>query len=241
MSDPRPLQRKATIPSMGLGARRHRLYNSPVSDSPVAEPTSPHCMEFDGIYRAFGRLKVLDGVSGKAESGELLLITGTNGSGKSTLLRCLAGLMRPQRGTVVCVQNGSALDIEQRRHAVGFLSPDLAFYGELSTLENLELFARLRGTDPSRGGELLDRLGLPRNRLAGALSSGMRQRLRWAFAVLHRPKILLLDEPLQNLDAPGRRDVTELLVEHLADGLAVVANPDPMDLPQVDSHVDLAG
>lgn len=207
----------------------------------MAPSTSPHRLEFRDIHRSFGRLRVLSGVSGQAEAGELLLITGTNGSGKSTLLRCLTGLMRAQRGTIYCRQDGVELDLEGRRRRLGFLSPDLAFYAELSTLENLELFARLRGSDPGRGAELLDHLGLPKNRAAGALSSGMRQRLRWAFAVLHRPKILLLDEPLQNLDAPGRRDVTTLLEEHLQHGLAVVANPDPVDLPQVDHHVDLAG
>lgn len=217
-----------------LTTGRLRAYNSSVSRHHLNH------LSFQGIYRSFGRLRVLMDVSGEAGGGELLLITGTNGSGKSTLLRCLAGLMRVQRGTITCRQDGEPLDLESRRRALGFLSPDLSFYSELSTLENLELFARLRGIDPQRGKELLDRLDLSCNRRAGALSSGMRQRLRWAFALLHKPKILLLDEPLQNLDAPGRRDATALLAEHLKDGLAVVANPDPMDLPQVDRHVELA-
>ena len=207
----------------------------------MSEDQPQHLLAFEGIYRAFGRLRVLRNITGQASSGELLLVTGANGSGKSTLLRCLAGLMRPQQGNISCRQDGATLDLETRRRSLGFLSPDISFYGELSTLENLEFFARLRGVDPQRGALLLDRLGLPKNRRAGALSSGMRQRLRWAFALLHEPKILLLDEPLQNLDAPGRRDVGDLLETHLTEGLAIVANPDPMDLPRVDRHVELAG
>lgn len=209
---------------------------------PDADPDASDQLRFEGIYRAFGRLKVLRDVSGRVDAGQLLLVTGPNGCGKSTLLRCLAGLMRPQRGTIRARARGQELDLEGRRREVGFLSPDLSFYAELTTLENLAFFARLRGVDAERGGELLDRLGLPRDRLSSALSSGMRQRLRLAHALLHGPRILLLDEPLQNLDQPGRRDVTALLADHLERGaLAVVANPDPMDLPRVDSHVELVG
>ncbi|MEM8994586.1 MAG: ABC transporter ATP-binding protein [Acidobacteriota bacterium] len=198
---------------------------------------------FSDIYRGFGRLRVLRGISGAARSGELLLVTGRNGSGKSTLLRCLAGLMRPQRGLIECRIDGRVLDAAERRRAVGFLSPELELYGELSTLENLEFFAKLRRIPDGRGRgrALLERLGLPTGRPARALSSGMRQRLRLAWALLHRPGVLLLDEPMQNLDRPGRRDVAALLDEHLgAGGLAVVANPDRLDLPRVDGHVELA-
>ncbi len=198
-------------------------------------------LSFRDLRRAFGRLRVLKGVSGRAASGELLLVSGPNGCGKSTLLRCLAGLMAPQKGTIECRIGARSLDVAERRLAVGFVSPDLELYGELTTLENLEFFARLRGVDPGRGAELLDRLGLPHDRDAGALSSGMRQRLRWAWAILHEPPILLLDEPLQNLDQPGRDDVTRLLSEHLETGLAVVASPDPLELPHVASHLELDG
>ncbi|MCP3957579.1 MAG: ABC transporter ATP-binding protein [bacterium] len=200
----------------------------------------PHAeLAFADLRRSFGRLRVLRGVSGRVAAGELLLVSGSNGCGKSTLLRCLAGLMAPQRGTIECRVDGTALDVAERRYAVGFVSPDLELYPELTTLENLDFFGRLRGTDPRRGAELLDRLGLPHDRAAAALSSGMRQRLRFAWAVLHRPPVLLLDEPLQNLDEPGRVDVLELLREHLETGLAVVASPDLLDLPHVTSHLDL--
>ncbi len=208
----------------------------------MPDPADSHAtLRFEGLRRSFGRLRVLEGVSGGAASGELLLVSGPNGCGKSTLLRCLAGLMAPQKGTIECRIGGTALDVAERRLAVGFVSPDLELYPELTTLENLEFFARLRGVAAARGAELLDHLGLPHDRAAAALSSGMRQRLRWAWAILHRPPILLLDEPLQNLDAPGRADVTRLLSEHLETGLAVVASPDPLELPHVASHLELDG
>ena len=86
-----------------------------------------------GLTRGFGRLRVLQNIDLEAVAGELLLVTGHNGSGKSTLLRCLAGLMAPQRGTVECQVAGRELDVEARRLAVGFVSPDLELYSELTT------------------------------------------------------------------------------------------------------------
>ncbi len=196
-------------------------------------------LSFRGLRRSFGRLRVLRGVEARIESGQLLLVSGPNGCGKSTLLKCLAGLMAPSAGEIECRIDGRSLAVEDRRRAIGFVSPDLAFYPELTTRENLDFFSRLRGIGPRRGADLLDRVGLPHDRLAGALSSGMNQRLRWIWALLHKPRILLLDEPLQNLDEPGRADVLSLLREHLETGLAVVANPDRLDLPHVASHLDL--
>src|SRR4029077_2974977 len=137
-----------------------------------------------------------------------------------------------------------------RRRLAGVVAPDLAFYAELTVRENLEFFARLRRTTPERGLAVLGRLELPLDRMAGALSSGMRQRLRWAWALLHRPRLLLLDEPFQNLDAAGVAIVRRLLDEHLAPsrpaggagasapGLAVVANPVPLEIGRVAGNLD---
>ena len=199
-------------------------------------------LSFENLRRRFGRLSVLEGVSGRVAPGELLLVTGPNGSGKSTLLRCLAGLLSPDRGTIEYREDDEVLDTDERRRRVGYVAPDLALYSELTVAENLEFFARLRRTGPEWGMEVLDRLGLPSDRMAGTLSSGMRQRLRWAWALLHRPRLLLLDEPFQNLDAPGERATRELLDEHLAQtpgGLAVVANPSSLEIDRVTSHLDL--
>jgi heme exporter protein A len=197
-------------------------------------------LAFTDLHRRFGPLRVLTGVSGEVGPGEVLLVTGTNGSGKSTLLKVLAGLLAPERGEVVYREGGASLDIAARRRAVGFVAPDLALYEELTTLENLLFFCRLRGVPEARAGELLDRVGLPHDRPAGALSSGMRQRLRWTWALLARPRLLLLDEPFQNLDAPGVAQGTELLESHLAGGgIAVVANPGALEVPSVGARLDL--
>jgi heme exporter protein A len=188
-------------------------------------------LRFTGLRRRFGRLAVLEGVSGAVSEGEALLVTGPNGSGKSTLLRCLAGLLAPDAGTVELTEEGRLLDPAGRRRSVGYVAPDLAFYEELTAGENLAFFGRLRGAPPDRSQDLLAHFGLPAERQAGALSSGMRQRLRWVWALLHRPRLLLLDEPFQNLDAGGEAAARTLLAEHLAaGGLAVVANPSPLEL-----------
>jgi ABC-type multidrug transport system ATPase subunit len=208
-------------------------------------------LRFTDVARRYGRLTVLTGVSGEVGAGEVLLVTGPNGSGKSTLLRCLAGLLAPDAGTIEYREEGAGedrplpLDAAGRRRAIGYVAPDLAFYEELTTAENLAFFARLRGVPAERGPRLLDRLALPHDRAAGALSSGMRQKLRWCWSLLHRPRLLLLDEPFQNLDAGGEAAVRRLLVEHLAGGgLAVLAQPvDPPIDPEwrVARHVTLVG
>jgi heme exporter protein A len=220
-------------------------------------------LSFAQLRRRFGRLAVLRGVSAEVAAGEALLVTGCNGAGKSTLLRCLSGLLAPDSGAIDYREDGRSLDAAARRRRVGLVAPDLAFYGELTVAENLAFFARLRGVGRQRGEELLRRLELPPDRLAAALSSGMRQRLRWAWALLHRPRLLLLDEPFQNLDAAGLAVTRRLLAEHLdpglvtgpgggfglgtgagpaadaAPGLAVIANPVPLEIAGVALSLDL--
>jgi heme exporter protein A len=223
-------------------------------------------LRFTRLRRRFGQLAVLGGVSGEVAAGQALLVTGRNGAGKSTLLRCLAGLLAPDSGAIEYAEDGVALDIAGRRRRIGLVAPDLAFYGELTAAENLAFFSRLRGIGRERGEELLRRLELPPDRPAAALSSGMRQRLRWAWALLHRPRLLLLDEPFQNLDAAGVAVTRRLLAEHLAPaaaeglaplragsaaspagslasrhppGLAVIANPVPLEIDGVAASLDL--
>jgi heme exporter protein A len=197
-------------------------------------------LRFTDLRRGYGKLRVLPGVTATVAAGEVLLVTGRNGSGKSTLLRCLAGLLAPEAGRIELQDAGRALDPAERRRAVGYVGPDLALYEELTCEENLAFFARLRRLPPARGRELLAQVGLPPGRLCGALSSGMRQRLRWAWALLHRPRVLLLDEPFQNLDEPGEALARALLAEHLREGLAVVASPTHIeDLPGIAARLHL--
>ena len=189
-------------------------------------------LEFRDLARRFGPLRVFSGLSGRVEGGAVLAVRGANGSGKSTLLRCLAGLLRPERGAIAARESGRELDVAGRRARVGYLGPDVAFYDELTARENLDFFARLRGIPAETGRALAERLGLPASRPFHALSSGMKQRLRWAVALQHEPLLLLLDEPFQNLDEAGERTARELLAERLAAGaLGLVASPGPLDLP----------
>ncbi len=245
---------------------------TPESGAPrPGAPDSGADLRFHGVHRRFGRLTVLRGVSGQVGAGRVMLVTGANGSGKSTLLRCLAGLLVPDSGEIAYREgrgeadgdgtpgSGPVLDAGERRRRVGYVAPDLALYEELTTEENLAFFSRLRGVPAGRGPDLLRRLDLPLDRPAGALSSGMRQKLRWAWALLHRPRMLLLDEPFQNLDSKGEGVVRDLLAAHLAGedeaegkgegkgdgpGLAVLAQPVDVEVDprwEVADHVRLAG
>lgn len=198
-------------------------------------------LAFHGLRRGFGGLRVLEGVSARVASGSLLLVSGRNGSGKSTLLRCLAGLLQPETGSIELRHGDRLLEVEERRRQVGYVAPDLALYEELTAMENLLFFCRLRRVPAARAEALLEKVGLPADRQWRALSSGMRQRLRWAWALLHRPSVLLLDEPFQNLDAAGEQLARGLLAEHLQTGLAVVASPAPIHNLDVDAHLELAG
>ncbi|MBZ0114311.1 MAG: ABC transporter ATP-binding protein [Thermoanaerobaculia bacterium] len=200
---------------------------------------SPPLLIFRDLVHGFGGLPVLRGVSGRVATGELLLVRGANGSGKSTLVRCLAGLLRPQSGEIELQVDGQLHDSEARRQRIGWVGPGLAFYESLTAEENLGFHARLRGIEPDHGLALLRDLGVPAHRAAGALSSGMLQRLRWSFALQHRPPVLLLDEPFQNLDAAGEEAVQALLSAHLERGsLAVVASPIQLGL-STDRVLDL--
>jgi heme exporter protein A len=200
-------------------------------------------LELQGVTKRFGGRRVLEGIDARARAGECLVITGRNGAGKSTLLQIIAGLQRPTRGSVAIRQGGRDMDADTRRDAIGLVSPDLALYAELTALENLELFAGLRGLQPPRAElvALLEQVGLEgrHDDRTGEFSSGMRVRLKYAAALLHAPALLLLDEPTANLDVSGVQLVEGLIEAQRRRGIVVLATNEPEETRFADQRISL--
>jgi len=202
-------------------------------------------VEFERIGKRFGNRTVLTQLSGALEPGRVVVVAGPNGSGKSTLLNILAGVLRPSRGTVVYRSGSAELPRGSWFERLGVAAPDMAVYEELTALENLAFFARVRGLR-ARADEhaaLLEELGLAareHRRAVGTFSSGMKQRVKLAQAVLHRPAVLLLDEPSSNLDEAGHRVVAALVERFRARAAVAVASNDPREIAWGDARIDLA-
>jgi len=180
-----------------------------------------------GLVRRFGERLVLDGLEMRVPAGERVLLTGPNGSGKTTLLRVIATVLRPHGGEVRVWDKPLPAEAKQVRPDIGYVGHEPLIYPTLTVGENLALYASLYGVDGGRIGEALDQVGLAGRRAdaAGDLSRGMRQRLALARATLHRPALLLLDEPTAGLDEDGRARLAGLLASH--DGSAVIATHEP--------------
>lgn len=195
-------------------------------------------LRITNLTKSFGRRKIFTGISLELSPGEALVVTGRNGSGKTTFLRALAGQMRADRGSVEIRRDDQPVPAEQSRHLIGLVAPDLVLYDELTARENLEFFARLRGLAPDsrRPEELLAQVGLEGrgDDLAGSFSSGMKQRLKYAYALLHRPPILLLDEPGANLDEAGDAMVAEVVAEQKKIGILILATNEAEEIPYGD-------
>ncbi|WP_298820103.1 heme ABC exporter ATP-binding protein CcmA [Chloroflexus sp.] len=190
------------------------------------------------LSAGYGARTILRGINFALQRGEVLVVSGPNGSGKSTLLRILAGLQAPSGGVVYYEAGDQRFDPRDARHLIGWVAPDLALYRELSGLENLRFFAQVRGLSISDAAlnELLAQVGLGGrgdDRLA-AYSSGMTQRLRYAFALLHRPPVLLLDEPTVTLDERGTAIVDQIIALQRRRGLTIIATNDPRELRYAD-------
>ena len=174
-------------------------------------------VEMANISRRFSGKTVFQGISGQVSPGECLALTGRNGAGKSTLLKIIAGLIRPDAGTVCFRQEDRELDAEARRRCIGWVSPEICWYRELSGRENLRFIARLRRRHEVMRelGSFLSRVGLApdADRPVGEYSSGMVQRLRFAALLMLDAPVWLLDEPSTNLDFAGRVMVEGLLAE----------------------------
>jgi heme exporter protein A len=214
---------------------------------PTAAPGGPPReirVEIAGLGHRFGTRAVFEDVHAQIRTGQVLVAAGANGSGKSTLLRIVAGLLPPKAGSVQTRIEGRLLDPIARRKVLGYVAPDLTLYRELTGAENLQFFARLHGLTLSHEGLIaaLTEVGLRgRGRdLVSGYSSGMRQRLKYAFARLTRPPILLLDEPTANLDTDGVAMVERVIMAQRTrpdGGVTIIATNEPREVEWGDTQV----
>ena len=189
-------------------------------DAPVAGGGAPVTIrDLTKRYGGTNGVLALDGLGLDVPGGSVFGLLGPNGAGKTTTLRLLVGLARPTRGTVVIDDGRIDPARPDRRLGIGVLDQDPRYYGWMRGRELVEMVARLHGRSPSdardRAAEVLERVGLSdaANRRISGYSGGMRQRLGIAQALVDRPRLLVLDEPVSSLDPEGRRDVLALIAE----------------------------
>jgi heme exporter protein A len=195
------------------------------------------------ISKEFNRRTILHDLSFELSSPASLAITGKNGAGKSTLSKILAGLFMPTKGSVEYQLDGTPIPTDDIKHFIGFVSPYLNLYDEFTALENLLLLSRIRSNnvDLNRIQELFMLVDLwhRRDDVVGTFSSGMKQRLKYVFALLHQPAILLLDEPTSNLDDDGIQVVKHIVEEQKKHGVLIVATNDETEANWCEQQINV--
>lgn len=190
-------------------------------------------IDVHGLVKRYGDKTVVDHVSMQVEQGEISGFLGPNGSGKTTTIRVMCGLLTPDAG------GGSVLGMDLHRdqlkikREVGYMTQRFSFYEDMSIEENLMFVARLYQLSPVRQvvRDTLDKLGLTarRGQLAGRLSGGWKQRLALAACIMHKPKLLLLDEPTAGVDPKARREFWDEIHALAAEGVTVLVSTHYMD------------
>lgn len=196
------------------------------------------------LKKVFNRRAIFEGISFVLQPQQTLLVTGPNGSGKSTLVKIISGVLTPTSGELEVTLDGRD-GIPMLHSLIGLVSPYLQMYDEFSPRENLQFALSVRGMSSSfiQIQSLLEKLQL-RGRIddpVRTFSSGMKQRVKLAFALIHQPPILILDEPMANLDANGIELVKGIMDEQRNQGILVVATNDITDVNRFDFRVDLGG
>lgn len=186
------------------------------------------------LTKRFGLRTIFADLSFVLSPGDLLAITGRNGSGKSTLLKILANVAERSAGTVQVRIAGTAIDDDTLPPHIGFVAPYLQLYGEFAAWEHVELLQQMRGLpfDAVRTMELFEMFGLAnrRNDRIDTFSSGMMQRVKFICALVHRPPILLLDEPMTNLDVHGIETMREIIRGESSTRITVIATNEEDDV-----------
>ncbi len=189
----------------------------------------------EGLTKRFGAFTAVDSVSLRVAPGAVMGLLGPNGAGKTTLIRMLLGLLLPSAGSGRVLGHDLVQEAEAIRRRAGYMSQRFSLYNDLTVLENLNFYGRVygqRGADlAGRREELLAWSGLTAQRgaLAGELGGGLRQRLAFACAIVHRPPLLLLDEPTSGVDPSSRRRFWDLIYGLAEGGTTVMVTTHYMD------------
>ncbi len=189
----------------------------------------------DGLSRRFGDLVAVDGLTFRVSRGELFGLVGPDGAGKTTTLRILAGVVRPTSGDALVAGFSVAREPDLIRPHVAYMAQRFGLYEDLTVRENLDFYADLYRVPRRERKQRLERLFAFSNleefqdRLAGKLSGGMKQKLSLSCALIHRPDILLLDEPTFGVDPISRRDLWLILHEMVQEGVTILVSTAYMD------------
>lgn len=189
----------------------------------------------EGLTRRFGALTAVEGLDFEVRRGELFGLVGPDGAGKTTTLRLLAGVLRPSSGDALIHGVSVAREPERVKHGLAYMSQRFGLYTDLTVAQNLDFYADLyrvpRGERAARLERLyrFSHLEPFRDRLAGQLSGGMKQKLGLSCALIHEPEILLLDEPTFGVDPVSRRELWLIVHEMVARGVTVVVSTAYMD------------
>ena len=186
-----------------------------------------YSLTVDNVAKRFGARKVFSKISFELHTGDSIAIVGSNGSGKSTLLKIILSLLVPSKGTVEYKNENTVLDDDNFRSYISFVSPYLNLYDHLTAEENLIFFSTVAGFTVT-GKEinyLLEKVGLEGRGMDEVLgySSGMKQRLKYAVALLKKPEFLFLDEPTSNLDDDGKKIVFDIIEEYRNNSIILIA------------------
>ena len=194
---------------------------------------APLAIDVSELTKSFGKRTVVDKFSIQVPRGQVWGFLGPNGSGKTTTIRMLCGLLVPDSGTGTCLGYDIKRQAAEIKRHVGYMTQRFSFYEDLSIRENLDFVARIYEMDDrvSAVDRAIERLGLVerQQQLAGTLSGGWKQRLALAACILHRPQLLLLDEPTAGVDPQARRDFWDEIHQLAAQGLTVLVSTHYMD------------
>jgi len=202
-----------------------------------------YSLEAYGLNKSFGRRLIFNDLQFKFDKSGVYGISGPNGSGKSTLVKIIAGIIGASQGKIFHKLDEKEIAEEHIHNHIGFVSPYLVLYEEFTTYENLKLFADIRGVkfNQERVDYLLNKFLIFKRKddLLKTYSSGMKQRVKFIFALMHSPQLLILDEPTSNLDDEGKNSVYEIVKEEGQKNIVLIASNEKNDLELCDDTVYL--